>query len=53
MKRHERTHPGKQYLYRASIAADKVIAYIGDRNEYEIVQYRGVKGIEEIEFEVQ
>ena len=53
MKRHERTHPGEQHLYRASIAADKVIAYIGNRNEYEIVQYRGVRNVEEIEFEVQ
>lgn len=48
MKRHERTHPGEQHLYRASIAADKAIAYIGGRNEFEIVQYRGVKGVEEI-----
>ena len=53
MKRHELTHPGEQHLYRASIAADKVIAYIGNRNEYEIVQYREVKGVEEIEFEIQ
>lgn len=53
MKCHERTHPGEQHLYRASIAADKVITYIGDRNELEIVQYRGVKDIEEIEFEIQ
>ena len=48
MKRHELTHPGEQHLYRGSISADKIIAYIRDRNEFEIVQYRGVKNIEEI-----
>ena len=48
MKRHDLTHPGEQHLYRGTIAADKVIAYIGGRGEFEIVQYRGVKGIEEI-----
>ena len=48
MKRHTLTNPGKQHLYRGIISADRVIAYIKDRNEYEIVQYRGMKGIEEI-----
>ena len=48
MKRHELTHPGEQHLYRGTIAADKVIAYIGGRVEFEIVQYRGVRSIEEI-----
>ena len=48
MKRHELTHPGEQHLYRGTISADKVIAYIGGRFEFEIVQYRGVKNIEEI-----
>ena len=48
MKRHELTHPGQQHLYKGTIAADKVIAYIGDRKEYEIVQYRGVRNVEEI-----
>jgi len=48
MKRHELTHPGQQHLYKGTIAADKVIAYMGGRKEYEIVQYRGVRNIEEI-----
>ena len=48
MKRHEFTHPGQQHLYKGTIAADKVIAYMGDRKEYEIVQYRGVRNVEEI-----
>ena len=48
MKRHDLTHPGQQHLYKGIIAADRVIAYIGGRNEYEIVQYRGVRKIEEI-----
>lgn len=48
MKRHELTHPGEQHLYRGTIAADKVFAYIGSRFEFEIVQYRGVKNIGEI-----
>lgn len=41
MKRHGLTHPGEQHLYRGTVAAEKVIAYIGDRVEFEIVQYRG------------
>ena len=53
MRRHEHTHPGEQHLYWASIAADKVIAYIGERNEFEIIQYRRGNDVEEIEFEVQ
>lgn len=48
MKRHELTHPGEQHLYRGTIASDKVIAYIGGRVEFEIVQYRGGRKIEEI-----
>lgn len=48
MRRHALTHPGEQHLYRGVISADKVIAYIKDRDESEIVQYRGVKEIEEI-----
>ncbi len=35
-------------VYRGIISADKVIAYIGGRLEFEIVQYRGVKNIKEI-----
>ncbi len=48
MKRHELTNPAPQHLYRGIISADRVIAYINDREEFEIVQYRGVKKIEEI-----
>ena len=48
MKRHELTNPGTQHLYRGVISADRVIAYINDRKEFEIVQYRGVKKIEVI-----
>jgi len=47
--RHEHYHPDeKRHLYRATISADKVIAYINERYEFEIVQYRNVKNIEEI-----
>lgn len=43
-------HGGKkQHLYRAKIKVDDVLAYIGDRNEYEILQYRGIYDIEELE----
>lgn len=48
MKRHELTNPGTQHLYRGIIPAEKVIAYLNERKEFEIVQYRGVKKIEEI-----
>lgn len=37
MNRHGVTHPGPQHLYKGIISADKVIAYLGDREEYEIV----------------
>jgi len=47
-KRHTLTNPAPQHLYRGVISADRVIAYINDRKEFEIVQYRGVKKIEEI-----
>ena len=52
MKRHELTNPAPQHLYRGIISADRVIAYINDREEFEIVQYRGVKKIEEISPEI-
>lgn len=43
-------HGGKkQHLYRAKIKSKDVFAYIGDRNEYEILQYRGIYDIEELE----
>ena len=48
MKRHTLTNPAPQHLYRGVISADRVIAYINDRKEFEIVQYRGVKKIEVI-----
>ena len=48
MKRHELTNPAPQHLYKGIISAERVIAYINDRKEFEIVQYRGVKKIEEI-----
>lgn len=36
------------HIYKATVSADKVIAFENDRHEYEIVQYRNVKNIEEI-----
>jgi hypothetical protein len=50
-KRHRVTHNLPQHLYKGVIPAEKVIAYIGDRSEFEIVQYRSVKQIEEISFQ--
>lgn len=47
-ERHEYFHQSKQHIYRATITAANVIAYIGGRGEYEIVQYRGVKNIAEL-----
>ena len=52
MKRHYLTNPKPQpqpqHLYKGTISANKVIAYIGSRDEFEIVQYRSVKDLEEI-----
>lgn len=36
------------HIYRATISAEKVIAFDNGRNEFEIIQYRNVKNIEEI-----
>lgn len=47
-ERHEYFHQSKQHIYRATITAANVIAYIGGRGEYEIVQYRSVKNIVEL-----
>ena len=47
-ERHEYFRQGKQHLYKATISADDVIAYTNGRSEFEIVQYRGVRNIEEI-----
>lgn len=47
--RHKHYRPQeKQHLYRATISADKVIAYLDDCGEFEIVQYRNVKNVEEL-----
>ena len=40
-----------QRIYKATIPADKVIAYLGGRDEFEILQYRGVKDIKTIPIE--
>lgn len=47
-ERHEYYGQGAQHLYRATISADDVIAFTNARQEFEIVQYRGVRNIEEI-----
>lgn len=47
-ERHERYGQGTQHLYQASIPADDVIAFTNGRQEFEIIQYQGVRGIEEI-----
>ncbi len=36
------------HIYKATIAAEKVIAFDNGRNEFEIIQYRNVKNVEEI-----
>ena len=46
--RHEYLKQSEQHIYRASITAANVIAYIGGRSEFEIVQYRRVKNIVEL-----
>ena len=46
--RHEYLKQSEQHIYRASIMAANVIAYIGGRSEFEIVQYRRVKNIVEL-----
>lgn len=47
--RHKHYFPDQeQHLYRGTISADKVIAYLDDCNEFEIVQYRNVKDVEEL-----
>jgi len=38
----------EQHIYRATIAADKVIAYLNERNEFEIIQFRNVKNVVEL-----
>lgn len=46
--RHEYFGHPEQHIYCAAITAAGVIAYIGDRSEFEIVQYRQVKNIMEV-----
>ena len=36
------------HIYKATISAEKVIAFDNGRNEFEIIQYRNVKNVEEI-----
>lgn len=47
-ERHEYYRQGTQHLYKATISADDVIAFTNERQEFEIIQYQGVRGIEEI-----
>lgn len=39
---------GDKHLYKATIYKDKIIAYTNRRNEFEVLQHRGVKDIEEV-----
>ena len=47
-ERHEHYGQGTQHLYQATISADDVIAFANGRREFEIIQYQGVRGVEEI-----
>ena len=47
-ERHEYYGQGTQHLYKATISADDVIAFTNGRQEFEIIQYQGVRDIEEI-----
>jgi len=47
-KRQEHYGWGESHLYRGIISAEKIIAYLNDRREFEIVQYGNVCQIEEI-----
>ena len=47
-ERHEYYGQGTQHLYKATISADAVIAFTNGRQEFEIIQYQGVRDIEEI-----
>ena len=47
-ERHEHYGQEKQHLYKATISADDVIAFTNSRREFEIIQYRGVRDIEEL-----
>ena len=47
-ERHEYYGQGTQHLYKATISTDDVIAFTNGRQEFEIIQYQGVRDIEEI-----
>lgn len=47
-KRQEHYGRGESHLYRGIISADKIVAYLNGRHEFEIVQYANVRDIEEI-----
>ncbi len=47
-ERHEHYGQGTQHLYQATISADDVIAFTNGRREFEIIQYQGVRDIEEM-----
>lgn len=47
-ERHEHYGQEKQHLYKATISADDVIAFTNSRREFEIIQYGGVRDIEEL-----
>lgn len=47
-KRQEHYGRGKSHLYKGIIPAAKVIAYLNGRHEFEIVQFRNVRQIEEV-----
>ena len=36
------------HVYQATIKADKIIAYLNYRNEFEVLQYRNIKDVQEI-----
>lgn len=47
-ERHEYYGQGTQHLYQATISADDIIAFTNGRQEFEIIQYQGVRDIEEV-----
>ena len=47
-ERHEYYGQGTQHLYKATISVDDIIAFTNGRQEFEIIQYQGVRDIEEI-----
>lgn len=45
---YQRLFTESKHLYKATIRKDKIIAYTNCRNEFEVLQHRGVKDIEEV-----